>query len=435
MRRAVALLPLITGVGLNTMASARDDPPPAQPPAETPLEQEEAALVVTPTQDLGASPQESIDGDLAEAEKGSHAGLLPHGPVTLLWNLWKPWTDRLDDEVGLRLGMAFTAVYQHASATIDDHRDFAGFDTDFYGKWRLVGAKDGLNNGYVGFYTEYRGELFEPVPARLGPDIGSAWNTVDGFGEQDFCLAQLYWEQHLFDDAFVASIGKIKSDNFYSTNRASNDNLLFMNRAFSSNPAFKYASSGLGVNLRVQQPLWYVTGGFQDAQGKKTTAGFNTFGEGDFLYAGEFGLTPVFEGLGKGNYRLTYWYSDQVESTDTQASQGFSLSCDQELVPDNLAVFLRYGTSDGFTSGIENLVSGGVVVRTPWRKDDLIGVGLSWGEPTDGGRDQYASELFYRLQLGTREQLTLGVQVITDPSDFPTQDHVAVFEARFRIAF
>jgi hypothetical protein len=84
---------------------------------------------------------------------------------------------------------------------------------------------------------------------------------------------------------------------------------------------------------------------------------------------------------------------------------------------------------------MENLVSGGVVVRTPWRADDLIGVALSWAEPTSGARDQWTSEIFYRIQVGEREQLTFGMQFITDPSNWPTQDHAEVFEARLRIAF
>jgi hypothetical protein len=406
---------------------------------ETPPATESAEIVDEESVDPGAEPPESIDGDLAETEVGSSAGLLPEGPITWLYNLWKPWTDELDERYGLRLGVAWTAVYQHAFAS-EGFRNVAGFDADFYGKWRLLGAKDGLNNGYVGFYTEYREELFEPVPARLGPEIGSAWKTVDGFNEQDFALTQLYWEQHAFEnaegDALVASVGKIKADNFYSTNRASNDNLLFLNRAFSSNPAMNYPGAGLGLNLKVQTDSWYVTAGLQDAQGKKTTSGFNTVGDGDFFYAGEVGLTPEFEGLGRGDYRFTYWYSAAVEASGAPASQGFSLSFDQELIPESFGAFLRFGTSDDFTAGIENLVAAGVLGRLiPGRPDDVWGVGVSWGEPTSGGRDQWTTELFYRLQLGTREQLTFGVQIINDPSDFPSQDQVEVFEARFRIAF
>lgn len=422
----------IGALSLSLIAAADDAPPTPtdEPRAAQPTTTDESAAETT-----GAAPSESIAGDLDESARGSHAGLLPEGPVTFLYGAWKTWADWLDDATGLRLGFAFTALYQHAFAS-QGFRDAAGFDIDLYGKWRLLGAKEGTNNGYLNFYGEYRDELFAPVPARLGPEVGSAWNTSDGFNSQSPALTQFYWEQHLFDDAFVANVGKIKADNYYSTNRASNDNLLFLNRAFSSNPAMKYPGAGLGLNLKFQTDLWYVTGGFQDAQGKKTTSGFDTFGDGDYFYAGEFGLTPTIEGLGKGNYRFTYWYSDDVEATGTPASQGFSLSCDQEISPDTWGVFMRYGYSDGWSSGIEQLVGGGVVARViPCRADDLVGIGLSWGEPASGARDQWTSELFYRVQLGTREQLTLGMQFITDPSNFPDQDHVEIFEARFRIAF
>jgi porin len=406
-----------------------------QPATPTPTPPPPQTVVENRTTEIGAEPAESVKGNLDEAAQEERAGLIPGGPVSWLYGGWKPFNDHLDDQFGLRLGLAATMAYQHAFSSMG-FRSTAGLDMDFYGRWRLLGGKDDKDKGLLNFYTEYRTQIVEPPPSLLGPQIGSAWRTVDGFGEQDFCLKQFYWEQHLFEDSLVLNVGKVKADNYYSTNRASNDNLLFMSRSFSSNPAMKYPSSGLGMNARYQTKNWYLLGGFQDAQGKNTTTGFSTFADGDFFYSAEAGLTPTLDGLGKGNYRFTYWYSAAVKDMATPASQGFSLSCDQEIVPERFGAFLRYGHSEDFGGGIENLVATGILARCiPGRPDDGIGVGISWGQPSNGQRDQWVNEIFYRFQLGTREQLTFGVQFIVDPSAYPGQDMVEVFEARLRIAF
>ena len=66
---------------------------------------------------------------------------------------------------------------------------------------------------------------------------------------------------------------------------------------------------------------------------------------------------------------------------------------------------------------------------------DVLGVGASWGRPSNSDlRDQYAGEVFYRLQLSPDNQFTLGYQVILNPSNNPGDDAIGVFEVRWRIA-
>ena len=418
---------MLASVLAATILLAAQEGPAAPPEVQSALEGLDAHF--------GAEPDGSVQGELSEAGSPGQAGLFPVGPVSLIEPVWGHWTDAIDEAVGLRLGFSFTALYQHAFSS-PGYRDVFGGDLDFIGKWRLLGEKGGPNNGYLGFYTEWRMELGAPVPSTLGPEIGSAWKTTDGFTDQPYCINQLWWEQHLFDDALVVTLGKLDPDNYYNTNRAASANLLFLNKAFSSNPARDFPSNGLGATARIQTDLWYVAGGFQDAQGKKTTSGFSTFGDGDFFYAGELGLTPLLEGLGQGNYRFTYWYSDAIPAAGDPSDQGFAFSFDQELVPEVFGAFLRYGYAQGDVTGIEQIVSGGVGgTFVPGRPDDVVGIGLAWGEPTGSAREQWTSEIFYRIQLAEREQLTVGMQFITDPSYNLDQDLIEVFETRLRIAF
>jgi porin len=210
-----------------------------------------------------------------------------------------------------------------------------------------------------------------------------------------------------------------------------------MNKAFSSFPVRAFPSNGLGINLTAKpSDLFYVSAGTQDAQGKKTTAGFDTlFEDWDLFTAGEVGFTPIIEGWGSGLYRFTGWYRAAGETDGKPHDSGFDLSFDQRIGP-YMIPFFRYGWGEGNINGIEQMISAGV----GWQKQliteaDVLGLAGSWGKPSDHDLDdQFATEIFYRLQVSPDNQFTVGYQIIIDPSLDPDSDVVGVFEMRWRIA-
>ena len=113
---------------------------------------------------------------------------------------------------------------------------------------------------------------------------------------------------------------------------------------------------------------------------------------------------------------------------------GVALSFDQE-VPDDIVPFLRLGYSpdDVFKTSVE--VSWGVVAQKPFgRATDLTGIGATWGVPVaPSRRDQFAIELFYRLQVVEGLQISPDVELIVEPALQPTRDFVAVFGLRSRL--
>ena len=112
------------------------------------------------------------------------------------------------------------------------------------------------------------------------------------------------------------------------------------------------------------------------------------------------------------------------------------MSFDQDL-GNNLVPFLRYGYQDRDLRNTKNVISGGLGVLRPFgREDDVLGVGLSWGDAEDGDlQDQYVGEVFYRLQATGKIQVTPGVQMIVDPSRNAEDDVVGVFSLRVRVVF
>ena len=66
----------------------------------------------------------------------------------------------------------------------------------------------------------------------------------------------------------------------------------------------------------------------------------------------------------------------------------------------------------------------------------LVGFAFAWGRPSVGRlRDQYVTELFFRLQVTLEFQLTPDLQFIVFPSQNPRDDFIAVFGMRARLAF
>jgi porin len=377
----------------------------------------------------------SIDENLLEA-KARPAGILPYGPVSIMDPLLKRFNAAADD-IGLKVGFAYTAALQIASGG-PGIRTVAGGDVDLFGDWRLLGEKGGQTNGYLYFYAEQRHTLGTDIPpGSLGGQIGSLWGTTNGFTEQPLALKELYWQQHFGGDKVIVRVGKLDPENYYNSNYWQSDAKYFMNGAFSTFPVRAFPGQGLGLNLTLKpSDAWYVSTGFQDAQGKKTTAGFDTFFQDFNLFSAlELGFTPTFEGLGRGTYRFTAWYRDHGEDNGKQHDAGFDISFDQRIGK-HLIPFFRGGIGQGNINGIENMVSGGV----GWEgelitKSDVMGIGGAWGQPKNHDlRDQYSAEIFYRLQVSPDNQLTFGYQFIIDPSNDPHHDVVGVFELRWRVA-
>ena len=176
--------------------------------------------------------------------------------------------------------------------------------------------------------------------------------------------------------------------------------------------------------------------GIHDTNGRKTNSGFNDLDKDDLFGAIEIGLTPHFEELGRGRYRFALWSNGGGDSSDGESGTGFATSFEQDL-GNNLVPFLRYGYQDRELRNTKNVISGGVGVLRPFgNEDDVLGVGLSWGDPEDGDlQDQYVGEVFYRLQATRNIQVTPGFQVIVNPSFNAEADVIGVFELRVRVVF
>jgi porin len=137
------------------------------------------------------------------------------------------------------------------------------------------------------------------------------------------------------------------------------------------------------------------------------------------------------------NYHVTLWHKDARTEAGKPSGWGVNFSF-ARFVNDTWMPFLRGGYSDDGDSLLEKSLSGGIGYRLRANKD-LLGVGLNWGKPNPNqgapDRDQYAAELFYRLLVGKRINLTADLQYLKDPAANPFESSIWVWGLRGRIAF
>ncbi len=344
----------------------------------------------------------------------------------------KKW---LNDKANLEIAVQQLIIYQHATGGRNPN-DTGISNSTFFGQWHLV-EHPSFGKGSLGYFFERRDNLADATVTEFTNEVGTAWDTND-FGistRNRTALRQLWWEQRILDEKLVLTIGKLHTENYYDHNSfAGSGSTKFISQPFAVNPTRLFPSDALGLNVSIYPSKnYHLTFGFNDANGKPTTTGFNSIDESEFFKAFLFGLTPVLDGLGQGNYRFTFWHTDETD--DHEDGLGFLISLDQELGK-SLGVFLKYGYSEPKLDRIEHLIATGFVIRDPLRiKGDLLGIGFSWDSPSNRVRDEYSIELFYRLQLTTHVQLTPSVDFIFNPSEKEDSGALAVFGFRFRALF
>jgi len=438
---ALAAAPVLAQGGSAETQPTSTSPGPSSPDYHltlTPPPDPQEILLATPSTNPEFIPHSDANIELSLREAHAQpAGILPYGPVSLIDPSWKAATDGLQSKLHLSLGMEMENVFQAATGG-SGTRNAGGGYASIFGKWRLIGTSDGENNGYLKFKADYQWQMGTQAPSALGGQIGSLWKTTDGFGENPPAVTQLYWEQQFSNRALILAIGKIDATNYYVENLLASDKQFFMNAAFSGIPAVAAPGNGLGMNAKLSPFPWlYLTAGFQDQQGNKTTPGFNTFfGDFDLFSSAEIGFTPKIPGLGQGNYRFTLWHADSVPGKSLPSDHGFAISCDQAITP-NLYPFLRYEYDRGQLTGIRQLLTAGIAYQGALlSKQDVCGLALAWGQPAMPNlRQQCAVEAFYRVQLSPANQLSIGYQMIINPANAPHDEMEGVFWTRFRILF
>jgi len=369
----------------------------------------------------------------------------PLAPMPGLDAVFGPWYDlkaRLATNYGVRFGIAWTPLYQVATDSLSGDNQAAGGIFEILGQWTLFDRK-GDHPGTIGLRVENRHTLGTSIPPQsLFANLGAATPTALGFGEVDFSLAELYYEQEIIKNRFAIRLGKVLPFGIYDFFYFKNPKTDYLNANFAMNPTIAWPSFGLGAAAEARP--WeqiYVLAGIHDANGAPTHAGFDTFFEDrEYFVTGEVGWDPGYMVDGQINpmapdVHAAFWHTDARKAAGRPEGWGASLTGQKAF--GRVVPFARYGYSEGGAAMLEHLAMVGVNWLQAFNyRQDVVGLAVSYGRPSGNGlRDQYTTELYYRTQLTRRLAITPSVQLIANPSANPDQDLLAVFGIRARLDF
>jgi porin len=375
-----------------------------------------------------SSPSQDVDQVTAEAQTTPEQPLAPvDRPVyTAIQNFKEEIA-----KAGLHFAIEDTAFYQHTTGGIEPNQALVN-TLDLFATWKIFRSQDGKDFGGIGFLGESRQNPLDHNFTEVTNSLGTLWSPNDSSSDDYNKIAQLWWGMKLIDGRLGFQIGKIDPGSIVDGNRfAGSGNTQFFSQPFVKDVARSFPDNGIGLQARGEiTDQLYVHYMMSDSDAISTHSPFTTI-NGHWIYAGEIGWKPVIGKLGQGIYRVMIYDRDAATANE----MGWSLSADQNIT-DNYGVFLRYGGNDGKINAIKEFVSTGFSFLAPFhRKNDEAGVGVSYTHPTSNTlRDEYSSEVYYRVQMTEGFELSASAQLIVDPAA-STQDVSGVFGVRARLLY
>ena len=347
---------------------------------------------------------------------------------------WFAFKKDVNRGLGLDFGLDYTALGQRVSNSPGDHGAASGIFRAF-GTWTLVGRGTGNDGGLVMKVENRHGLGTTLDPQELGIVAGSILPTGTAFTDFEWGVTNLFWRQRLLDGRLSVAAGTLDVTDYVDVYGLINPWAHFQNLAFLTNPAIAPPNQGLGLaGAAMLTSNIYVIGGFADANGDATRAGFDTFFEDkEYFKHVEVGWTTSQDRIYLDNIHLTYWHADERAAAGAPESWGLAFSAakffDERWLP-----FIRAGYSEGGAAALKTSLAAGLGMRRA--NTDVFGIGVGWGRPSLGQlRDQYTAEMFYRWQATETLAITPDVQLIWEPSLNPLEDNIAVFGLRGRAAY
>lgn len=403
--------------------------------AATPEEGGDPAEVFTDPEDwYDLDAPTSIDYELDEIYT-PHAPMFRFPPIDEPTNWLLNRQDALAEDIGLRVGLAYTHVYQQATGGPGTRWGTAG-DVDLLFDWTLVG-RGTEDTGRLFFSVEERFRAGPIPPSDLRFELGTLVGTTGAFNDRGLVVRDLFWDQRFFDARLRVLAGRAAPDDYVGWHRLASSNNGFFNGNIAGNSTMAFVGHGpLALVSTHPTDTFYATLGGANAYSVSNESSIDTlFEEGAIYGFGEVGLTPRIEGLGNGRYALTGWSMPPRHRDGLPSDWGFSVTVEQ-YVADNLWFLGRFGYADRGITGVERSFSAAVAIDgLLGSPDNVTGLGFGYAIPTSGDlREEKTIELFHRFQVLEHTQFSIGAQAIFDPSNAPDDDVVGVFSVRLRLA-
>jgi len=378
--------------------------------------------------------------------------VIPYGvPQT-----WFDFKDDVYDKIGLKFGFSYQMLFQSASDVLPD----ATYDTALGDWWGFMTKWTMLNRG-----KDYEGTLvfsmFEraavgnnQAPSNFGlVDVGGITTNVE-FTTWDFGIENLYWEQYLNPGKheIMLRVGNQVVTTLLDPFRFKDSRVSFTTGPFCYHPTIPAPTFGFGAGFKWwpdEESEFYIAGSLNDMNGDPNLQGFDwsTVSRGEFFYGAEVGYNWKRSKDDFDHVHLLVFYADErsTRSPDdlpNKAGGGFSLLGEKQV--DRWVGFAGYTFNTAEGGGVTGTFSrhtatAGIAYKNPFKVKGEAALGLLYMDPIneifgDDARNQYGTELYWRILLTPHIWVTPGLQLVIHPSLNPEADLVVIPQIKFRVA-
>jgi porin len=277
-------------------------------------------------------------------------------------------------------------------------------------------------------------------------------------------IAEVWFEQKLFDNFLRVKVGKIDSNLEFAFPVYTGEFTVSTDATppsqFLSMPTWPNPSMGAVAFIYPTDNLYFGAGFFDggNAVGRPTgRLGPRELWHGsEFYWTGEGGLTwKELGGLGVGRLAAGAWYHsgtfEKFNGSSQDGTYGFYGFFEQQLVrregsdsedPKGLFFLLQYDHGDDDVNAVANHVAAGLVTHGTFgsRGDDSAGVYFSWldlstAEGATFEDDESLAEAFYKIQVTPFFSVKPALQYIWNPGGDAAVDDALVGAVRFEVTF
>jgi len=359
---------------------------------------------------------------------------------------WYDWKSKVNQDLGLQLGINYTTVFIRANAGISEssRKNASSGILDFQAGWNLVGRKSGKNKGTLLLKINNRhayGDFTNPMFHGIF-ESGYYGLPAVGFNDYTTRVLELNWQQNLFNDRVNFVVGKVDPTNYFNFHGIIVPWQHFLGYGASVSGTVNWPNQGIGLiaSYKFSDKI-YAMAGITDVYGdlfedaKFLHLGEN-FSDGNLFKAVEIGYVPSMPERYFRKISITYWHTNPYTSAGGSAismGQGVAVSA-HWFLQEKYIPYARFAFSNGNGENAFYKKDFQIGHGYRFRSHDVLGIALGWAETNiPGAKNQMTAELFYRFNLTAHLELTPDFQYIINPTFNTAKNSLVYYGFRGRI--